>query len=80
MVNMFALSAVNHRFESRWGQTKNYKIGMSCFYANYTAISSKSKILLTQNQENMSELSDMSARRLLIQWTTTIQIQLSVLI
>jgi len=40
---------------------------MCCFYANYTAINSKSKILLTQNQEKMSEWSDMSARRLLIQ-------------
>jgi hypothetical protein len=33
MVNMFASSAVHRGFETRSGQTKDYKIGICCFSA-----------------------------------------------
>ena len=41
-------------------QTKNYKIGVCCFSAKHTALRSKSKDWLAWNQDNVSELSDMS--------------------
>ena len=37
MVNMLASSAVDRRFEPRSGQTKDYKIGICCISAKYTA-------------------------------------------
>jgi hypothetical protein len=36
--------------------------------------------LLAQNQNNVSKWSNMSIRRLLFQWASTIKIQLSVLV
>jgi hypothetical protein len=35
---------------------------------------------LARNQNNVSEWSDISTRELLFQWTSTIQIQLNVLV
>jgi hypothetical protein len=43
MVSEFASSAVDRRFESRSGQTKDYKIGMCCFSAKHAALRSKNK-------------------------------------
>jgi hypothetical protein len=40
----------------------------------------KSKDWLARNQDNVSEWGDMSIRGLLFQWTSTIQIELSVLV
>jgi hypothetical protein len=34
---------VDRGFESRWGQTKGYIIGICCFSTNYAALRSKSK-------------------------------------
>ena len=67
MVSVFASSAVDHGFESRSGQTKDYKIGICCFSAKHATLSRKSKDLLAQNQDNVSEWSDMSIRGLLLQ-------------
>ena len=50
-----------------WSQTKDYKIGVCCFSAKHTALWSKSKDLLTLNQNNVSEWNDMSTCRLLFQ-------------
>jgi hypothetical protein len=60
MVSVLASSAVDHGFESRSGQTKDYQIGMCCFTANHAALRRKSKDWLARNQGNVSEWSDMS--------------------
>jgi hypothetical protein len=67
MVSVLASSVVDHGFEPRSGQTKDYKIGMCCFSAKYAALRSKSKDWLARNQNNVSEWGDMSIRRLLFQ-------------
>jgi len=41
-------------------QTKDYKIGMCCFSAKHASLRRKSKEWLPRNQNNVSELSDMS--------------------
>ena len=61
-------------FEPWSGLTKDYKIGICCFYANHAASRRKSK---NWNQDNVSECGDMSIRRLLFQWASTVKIQLS---
>ena len=59
---------------------QDYKIGICCFSAKHAELRRKSKDWLARNQNNVSEWSDMSTRGLLFQWTSTINIQLSVLI
>ena len=80
MDSMLALSAVDCVFKHRSGQTKDYKIGICFFSAKHATLRSKSKDWLVQNQNNVSEWSDMSTHRLLFQWTCTTKIQLSVLV
>ena len=60
-------SAVDLGFEPRSEQTKDYKIGICCFSAKHTALRSKSKDWLAQNQDNVSERGDMPIHRLLFQ-------------
>ena len=79
MVSVLASSAVEHGFESRWGQTKDYKIGICCFSSKHAALRRKSKDWSALNQNNVSEWSDMSTRRLLFLCASTLKIQLSVL-
>ena len=67
MVSVLASSAVDYGFEPRSGQTKDYKIGICCFSAKHTALRRKSKDWLAQNQNNVSEWSDMSICELLFQ-------------
>jgi len=67
MVSMLASSAVDHGFEARSGQTKDYKIGICCFSAKQAALRRKSEDWLARNQNNVSECSDMSTRGLLHQ-------------
>jgi hypothetical protein len=43
MVSVLASSVVDHGFEPRSGQTKDFKIGICCFSAMYVALRSKSK-------------------------------------
>ena len=62
-----ASSAVDRGFEPRSGQTKDYKIGICCFSAKHAALRRKSKDWLSQNQDNVSEWSDMSISGLLFQ-------------
>jgi hypothetical protein len=80
MFSVLTLSAVDRGFEPQSGQTKDFKIGIYCFSAKHAALRSKSKDWLAQNQNNVSEWSDMSTRGLLFQWASTIKIQLSVLV
>jgi hypothetical protein len=54
MVKMLASSAVDRGFESRSGQTKDYKIGICCFSTKHAALKGKSKNWLAQNQYNVS--------------------------
>jgi hypothetical protein len=67
MVSVLASSAVDHGFGPRSCQTKDYKIGICCFSAKQAALRRKSKDWLAQNQNNVSEWSDMSIRGLLFQ-------------
>ena len=60
MVSVLTLSAVDHRFESWLGQTKDYKIGICCFSAKHAAWRRKSKDCLGWNQDNMSVWGNMS--------------------
>ena len=68
MVSMLTSSAVDPGFEPQSGQTKDYKIGIYCFSAKHAALRRKSKDWwLNQNNDNVSEWSDMSTRGLLFQ-------------
>ena len=67
MLSVLASSAVDRGLETRWGQTKDYKIGICCFSAKHAALRRKSKDWLARNQNNVSERGDMSIRGLLFQ-------------
>ena len=67
MVYILVSSVVDRGFEPRSGQTKNYKIDICCLSAKHAALRRKSKNWLARNQNNVSEWSDMSTRRLLFQ-------------
>ena len=54
-----ASSAVDRRFEPRSSQTKDYIIGI-CYFSATCSIKKKSKDWLARNQDNLSELGDMS--------------------
>jgi hypothetical protein len=51
-------SAVDRGVEPRYGQTKDYTIGMCCFSAKHTTLTRKSKDWLARNQDNMIEWGD----------------------
>jgi hypothetical protein len=59
MISLLALSAVDHGFEPRSGQTKDFRIGICCFSTKHAALRRKSKDWLVRNQNNVSEWSDM---------------------
>ena len=67
MVSVLPSSVVGRGFEHRSGQIKDYKFGICCFFTKHTALRRKSKDWLAQNQDNVSEWSDMSIRGLLVQ-------------
>jgi hypothetical protein len=60
MARVFAPSDVDHAFEPRSGQTKEYKIGICCYSAKHAALKNKSKDWFAHNQDSVSEWSDMS--------------------
>jgi hypothetical protein len=64
-LNETSACVVDRAFESRSGQTKDYKIGICCFSAKHAALRRKSKDRLVRNRDNMSELDDMSICRML---------------
>jgi hypothetical protein len=78
LFSVLASNAIDHGFNPRSGQTKDYKISICCFLAKHAALRSKSKDWLARNQNNVSVWSDMSIRRLLFQCVSTIKIHLSV--
>jgi len=67
MLNVVASSVVDHGFESRSDQSKDYIIGICCFSTKHAAIKRKSKDWLSQNQDNVSEWGYMPICRLLFQ-------------
>jgi len=67
MVSVLASIAVDRAFESRSGQTKDYKIGICCFSAKHAAFRRKSKVGLARDEDNVCEWDDMSIRGLLFQ-------------
>ena len=67
MISLLALNVVNRGFEAHLGQTKYYIIDICCYSAEYASQKGRSKDCLAQNQDNMSDWSDMSTRRLLFQ-------------
>ena len=67
MVSVLPSSAVDRGFEPRFGQTKDYAIGICCFSAKHAALKRKNKEWLARNKNYVSKLSDMSTRGLLYQ-------------
>jgi hypothetical protein len=67
IVSVLTSSAVDREVEPRLGQTKDYKISNCCFSAKHAALRRKSKDWSTQNQNNLSEWSDISTCGLLFQ-------------
>ena len=53
MVSVLILCLVDHGFQSQLGQTKDYKLGICCFSAKYTALKRKNKDLVAWNQDDM---------------------------
>jgi hypothetical protein len=74
IVSVLLSSAVDHGFEPRSGQTKDYKIGICCLSAKHATLRRKSKDWLAWNEDNVSEWGDMSICRLLFRWASTIKI------
>ena len=64
---MVTSSVLDHRFVPKSGQTKGCKIDICYFLAKYAALMRYNKDWLARNQDNGSEGSDNSARRLLFQ-------------
>jgi hypothetical protein len=48
MVSVLASSAVDCGFKSRSVPTKDYEIGICCFFAKHTALGRKSKVWLVR--------------------------------
>ena len=67
MVRVISSSVVGCGLEHRSGQTKDYQIGIYCFSAKHSALRSKNKDWLAQNQNNVFEWNDISTCRLLFQ-------------
>jgi hypothetical protein len=67
MFCVLASSAEDPGFEPRSGQTKDYKIGICCSSAKHVSLRRKGKQWLARNQNNVSDLSNMSTRGLLFQ-------------
>ena len=65
-ISVLGSSVVDRGFEPRSGQTRDYQIGICCFYAEHAALKRKSKDWLARNHDNVSVCSDMSTRGLLI--------------
>jgi hypothetical protein len=72
MVIMLTLSVVDHGFNDKSDQTKDYKIDICCFSVKHTALRSKSKEWLARNQDNdCPEWINMSTCGLFFQWGST---------
>jgi hypothetical protein len=50
MVSMLASRAVNRGFESRSGQTKDYKIDICCFSAKHASLKKKIRLVGSESE------------------------------
>ena len=73
IVSMLASIALDRGFEPWTGQTKDYRISISCFSVKHAALRRTSKDWLALNQNNVSDSGDMSISGLLFQWPSTIK-------
>ena len=55
MVRVVGSSAVDHGFEPRLSQIKDYKIGICCSSAKHAALRKRSKNCLARNPDNVFE-------------------------
>ena len=53
MVSVHATNVVHRDFESQLGQTRDYKIGIFCFFSKYTVLKYYSKDWLARNQNTV---------------------------
>jgi hypothetical protein len=60
MVSVLATIVVDPELTLPSGQTKDYEIGICCFYAKHAAVRGKNKYWVARNQIDVSEWSDMS--------------------
>ena len=67
MISVLATSVVDRGFERGSSQAKDYDIGICCLSTKHEVLRSKITDLLTRNQNNVFECSDMSTRGLLFQ-------------
>jgi hypothetical protein len=68
MISVITSIVVDHGCEHVWDQTKEYKLMFGCrFSTKHIALMSESKNWLIQNQDNVSECSEMSTSKLLFQ-------------
>ena len=67
VVIILASNRVDYGFKPQSGKTKDYKIGICCFYVKHAALRRKSKDWLAWNHDNVSEWSTMYTNRLLFQ-------------
>ena len=67
MVSVLDSCAVDHGFEPRSGQTKDYEIGICCFSVRYAALRRKRQTGWLGIRKNVPKWSDMSTRGLLFQ-------------
>ena len=73
MISVLASSVVDRGFEPRSGQAKDNKIGICCFFVKHATLRRKSKDWMVRNQDNVPEWGDMSIRRMLFQWASTMK-------
>ena len=66
MLNTIKQTNRLNRISLGLSQSKDYKIGIHCFSAEHTTLRSKSKDWFAQNQDNMTEWSDIYTCRLLL--------------
>ena len=78
MVSVLASHAEDRGLNLCFVKFKTLKNGVCCFSAKHAAFRSKSKERLARSLYNVSEWSDMSSCRLLLQCASTIKIGLSV--
>jgi hypothetical protein len=64
--SVLASSAIDCGYEPLSCQTKDYKIGICCFSSKNAALRRNSRDWLAQNQNNVSEWSDISTQWLLL--------------
>ena len=72
IISVLALSIVDRGFEPWWGKIKDYKIDICYFSAKHAALRRKSKDWLARNQDNITELGNMSIRGVLLQWVSVL--------